>query len=128
MTIGQLATRSGVAPSAIRYYERLGLLPTPIRTSGQRRYDNTAVQRLAVIGFAKYVGFNLTEIAHLLQGIHVRPPTDRWRQMAHAKLREIDDAIEHASTLKRKLEETLSQTCPKLVERGTALNAEGTQD
>jgi hypothetical protein len=54
--------------------------------------------------------------------MNVRPPTDRWRLMAHAKIEDLDAAIQHASMLKQMLAETLSQTCPKLVERGIALN------
>jgi DNA-binding transcriptional MerR regulator len=65
MTIGQIARRAGISQSTIRYYERLGLLPAPIRSSGQRRYDDTVLQRLAVIRFAKYVGFSLTEVTQL---------------------------------------------------------------
>src|SRR5262245_21155407 len=123
MTIGQIARRAGTPQTTIRYYERLGLLPQPPRSSGQRRYDETVLQRLAVIRFATYVGFSLTEVAQLLSGKHVRPPTDRWRQMAHARIQDLDAAIEHASMLKRMVTDTLSQTCPKLVERGAALNA-----
>jgi DNA-binding transcriptional MerR regulator len=73
------------------------LLPRPIRISGQRRYDDTVPQRLAIIRFAKYVGFNLTEISRLLQGALVRPPTDRWRRMAHDRIQELDGTIQHAT-------------------------------
>jgi MerR family redox-sensitive transcriptional activator SoxR len=121
MTIGQISRRAGVRPSTIRYYERLGLLPSPIRQSGQRRYDETVLQRLAIIRFAKHVGFSLIDIGQLLVGTSVRPPTDRWRRMAHAKLHDLEAAIQHAIVLKQLLAETIGQTCPKLVERGTAL-------
>jgi MerR family redox-sensitive transcriptional activator SoxR len=121
MTIGQIARRSGIRSSTIRYYERLALLPAPIRVSGQRRYDETTLQRLAIIRFAKHVGFSLTEVGQLLQGMSVRPPPERWRRMAHDKMKDLDAAILHASTLKRLLEDTLGHACPKLVERGTAL-------
>lgn len=122
MTIGQLARRAGVRPSAIRYYERLALLPSPVRVSGQRRYDETALQRLAIIRFAKHVGFSLEEIARLLDGTRHRPPPERWRRMAHEKLKDLDAAMAHASLLKRMLQDTLGDACPKLVERGSALD------
>ena len=122
MTIGHIARRAGLRASTIRYYERLALLPTPIRVSGQRRYDDTVLHRLAIIRFAKYVGFNLVEISHLLRGASVRPPTERWRSMAHEKIKELETMADHVVTLKRMLEETLAQTCPKLIERGAALN------
>jgi DNA-binding transcriptional MerR regulator len=49
MSIGEVARRAGIAPSAIRYYERLGLLPTPPRVGGKRRYDATALEWLSRI-------------------------------------------------------------------------------
>lgn len=121
MTIGELARRSGIRASTIRYYEAVGVLPAPSRTSGQRRYDATAVQRLAIIRFAKHVGFSLPEIQRLLAGPATRPPTERWRQMAHQRLEAINASLEHAHAIKSLLLGTLSQTCPKLVERGSKL-------
>jgi DNA-binding transcriptional MerR regulator len=91
--------------------------------SGQRRYDETALQRLAIIRFAKFVGFSLEEISQLLDGTRLRPAPNRWRRMAHAKIGDLDAAVSHASLLKRMLLETLSDKCPKLVERGSAMNA-----
>ena len=67
MTIGQLATRTGLAPSAIRYYERRGLLPMPERGHGWHRYGSDTLSLLAVIELAKRTGFTLDEIAVLLQ-------------------------------------------------------------
>jgi DNA-binding transcriptional MerR regulator len=96
------------------------LLPNPaIR---QRRYDEIASQRLAIIRFARHVGFSLVEIGQLLDGTPVRPPSGRWRQMAHERMTRLDDAIRHASALKQMLRETLSEQCPRLVERGSALH------
>jgi len=64
MKIGQLAGRSGLNPSAIRYYERLGLLPAPHRTGGQRRYPIEALDRVLLIRFASDMGFTLSEIKY----------------------------------------------------------------
>jgi MerR-like DNA binding protein len=58
LSIGQVAAKAGINVSAIRYYERHGLLPEPDRVSGQRRYREDAVRRLAVIGAAKNAGFS----------------------------------------------------------------------
>jgi len=57
VTIGSLARQAGVRPSAIRYYERLGLLPPPPRHGGRRSYDSDAVARLALVQFALATGF-----------------------------------------------------------------------
>ena len=61
MTIGSLARKAGVRPSAVRYYERMGLLPAPLRRSGRRDYDPDAVAQLAVVRFALSTGFTLRE-------------------------------------------------------------------
>ena len=66
--------RMGLRTSAVRYYERTGLLPKPERHSGQRRYDHAVLARLAVIRFAKHVGFKLTDIKRLLEGVRDLPP------------------------------------------------------
>ena len=65
LTIGDLAHRAGLATSAIRYYERVGLLPPAARVSGQRRYGEDDVARLAFIGAAQHAGFTLAEIREL---------------------------------------------------------------
>lgn len=121
MTIGEVAKRAGLRHSTLRYYESLGLIPPPLRTHGQRRYDANVLERLAIIRFAKYVGFSLAEVAELLLGTADRPPTERWRTIAHAKMSDLETAIEHATVLRTMLRDTLAQTCPKLVERGMAL-------
>ena len=62
MKIGELACRAGLNPSAVRYYERSGLLAAPYRTSGQRRYPDEALYRVLLICFARDMGFTLGEI------------------------------------------------------------------
>ena len=67
MRIGELARRNGLAPSAVRYYEQLGLLPAPRRTaSGYRSYADDAVDRLAFIRSAQAVGLTLAEVRQVL--------------------------------------------------------------
>jgi MerR family redox-sensitive transcriptional activator SoxR len=61
LTIGELARRAGVATSALRYWEELGLLPTAARISGQRRYPESAVGLVGVILLLREVGFSLDE-------------------------------------------------------------------
>lgn len=121
LSIGQVARRAGIRPSTIRYYERIGLLPKPPRSSGRRRYDESILERLAIVQFAKRLGFTISEIKTLLSGSPGRPPPDRWRSLAHAKLAEVDRFIADAASVRRMLLETLDRKCPKLVERGAAL-------
>jgi MerR family redox-sensitive transcriptional activator SoxR len=86
-----------VAVSAIRYYERRGLLPPTERVGGQRRYTDAAVRRLEIIGTAKQVGFSLAEVRSLLDSTD-RGATAReaLRAMAGRKLVEVDAMIEDA--------------------------------
>jgi len=110
-------------PSAIRYYERLGLVAAPERSSGQRRYDRQVLERLAIIRFAKHVGFKVIEIKQLLDGVDRRPPPHRWRNLARQKRAEVDDIIARAIAIRKLLDNTLDQKCPKLVERGSDLGS-----
>lgn len=121
LSIGEVARRASLRPSAIRYYEKIGLLPKVRRVNGRRCYDEIALQRLAIIRFAKRVGFRITEMTLLFNGAPGRPPPERWRKLAHEKLAELDQLIGEASTVRHMLLETLDQKCPKLVERGRAL-------
>src|SRR5437867_948358 len=67
MRIGEVASRSGIAPSAIRYYEQLGLLPEPQRTeAGYRVYADGAIERLGFIRAAQAVGLTLAEVRQVL--------------------------------------------------------------
>src|SRR5215813_10932394 len=121
MTIGEIARRAELRPSAIRYYEKLGLLPKPPRTGGQRRYDAQVLERLAIIRFAKFVGFRIDEIRLLLDGSPGRPPPQRWRRIAEQKVGQVDTLITEAIAVRALLQATLDQKCPKLVERGLEL-------
>jgi MerR family transcriptional regulator, redox-sensitive transcriptional activator SoxR len=123
MSIGEVARRMGLRSSAIRYYERLGLIPKPPRVSGRRRYDDRALERLAMVRFAKHVGFSVAEIKVLLGGVEGRPPTERWRKLAAAKVAQVDAFVARAREIRTLLSDTLTVQCPKLVERGRALSS-----
>jgi MerR family redox-sensitive transcriptional activator SoxR len=117
LSIGELAQRVGLRPSAIRYYESEGLLPAPERQGGQRRYDPKIAQRLAVIQVAQQAGFTIREIRDLLTGVGdgAVPPT-RWRTMVESKLPELRALIQRAQELERWLEASLECECLNLDE------------
>src|SRR5207245_8244421 len=97
LTIGEVARAAGVRASAIRYYERRGLLPVAPRASGKRRYDPRILRLLRVIEVSKDAGFSLTEIDQLLHGFERdSSPSQRWRCLAEDKLREVDALIARA--------------------------------
>jgi MerR family redox-sensitive transcriptional activator SoxR len=122
LSIGEIARRTGLRPSAIRYYEKIGLLPKTARVNGRRRYDESALERLAIVRFAKRVGFSIAEVRTLLRDTPRRPPPERWRELAHNKLAQLDQLIVEASTVRGILLKTLDQKCPKLAERGYSID------
>ena len=122
LSIGEVARRSDLRASAIRYYEKLGLLAKPPRVSGRRQYDGQVLERLAIVRFAKHVGFSIAEITQLLDGTRKRPPPERWRKMANDKITDLDAFIAQAETVRRMLQKSLHNRCPRLVERGRALD------
>jgi len=74
MKIGQLARSANLNASAIRYYEKMGLLAPPQRLGGQRRYPPDAVHRVLLIRFASDMGFTLSEIKLFLNGLRDNSP------------------------------------------------------
>ena len=121
LSIGDVARRARMSPSTIRYYERVGILPKPARVAGRRRYDESILERLAMVTLAKWMGFTVSEITMLLGGSIGRPPPERWRKLAHAKLVEVEKLVAHAFAVRQMLLDTLDQKCPKLVERGLSI-------
>jgi DNA-binding transcriptional MerR regulator len=115
LTISQVARRAGMQASAVRYYERIGLLLPPRRVSGQRRYEPAVVERLLAIRHAASLGFALAEIHLLLDGFPAdTPASSRWRSMAQAKLPQIDAAITRLTAMKRLLESGSECACPRI--------------
>jgi DNA-binding transcriptional MerR regulator len=106
LTIGALARTTGVAPSALRYWEELGLLPTPARVSGQRRYPASEVGLVGLILLLRDVGFTLRELKALIatrsDGL------DAWRELAQRKLTELDERIAQAQAARTAIAHTLA--------------------
>ncbi|NRQ39725.1 MerR family transcriptional regulator [Nonomuraea sp. NN258] len=90
LTIGELANRTGVATSALRYWEELGLLTAPARVSGQRRYPPSAVGLVGLILLLRDVGFTLREVKELMAR---SPGGAEWRELQRGKLAELDRRI-----------------------------------
>jgi MerR family transcriptional regulator, redox-sensitive transcriptional activator SoxR len=101
LTIGQLAARFELNASAIRYYERVGVLPEPARQSGQRRYGQDTIRRLEILEVAKRAGFTLDEARLLLQRSDAGTPAfDSLRELAARKLPELDALITRAQAMR----------------------------
>jgi len=122
LAIGEVARRAGIRTSALRYYERISLLPQPRRAGGRRRYDESTVGMLKVIQLAQQAGFTVAEIQTLLHGFEPdTPPAARWQPLARKKLRELDALIERAQHMKHILETGLNCGCLRLEDCAIAL-------
>ena len=105
LTIGEVAHRAGLAPSAIRYYESLGLIETPPRLHGERRYSDDVFGSLAFVAVAQAAGFTLKEIqvlaSHSANGAGL---AEAMQELAEQKLAEVEATLARATAMKRWLE------------------------
>jgi MerR family redox-sensitive transcriptional activator SoxR len=117
LSIGDLARQAGVRPSALRYYESVGLLTPPTRINGRRVYDASAVDVLKLVQLAKAAGFSVAEIRKLLNGFdRTTPASTRWQAMASRKLDDVNALIEHAERMRDMLRKLLTCQCVQLAE------------
>jgi MerR family redox-sensitive transcriptional activator SoxR len=115
MKIGDLARRSGLNASAIRYYEHLGILGLAQRVAGQRRYSADALDRVLLIRFASDMGFTLNEIKLFLNGLRDDTPVGlRWKRLAQRKIKEVEETIQQSRRLKLLLQHLLRCRCATL--------------
>src|SRR5258708_11303253 len=111
LTISEVARQVALRASAIRYYEQIGLVPPAQRVSGQRRYDTTALYRLALIQWARKLGFTLDEIRRLFFGSrNVTRASERWQTLSRKKLAELDGLMDGIRTV-RCLLKKMMQNC-----------------
>lgn len=116
LTIGEVADRSGVAPSALRYYEERGLIRSERNPSGHRRYQRAVLRRVAFIVFAQRVGLSLEEIGAELAKL----PDDRvprrgdWQRLAARWSERIDERIAELERLKGGLTDCIGCGCLSL--------------
>jgi len=110
LTISEVARQVGLQASAIRYYERIGLLPAAERRSGQRRYDSTVLYRLAVAQRARQLGFTLDEIRQLFFGFRSNARASaRWQELSRKKLAELDELMDGINTIRRLLKKMMQK-------------------
>ena len=116
LTIGEVARRSGVAASALRFYEERGLITSERAGSGHRRYPRSVLRRIAFIVFAQRVGLTLEEIARELAKLPPdRAPTKRdWSRLSSKWSARIDERIAELERLKAGLTECIGCGCLSL--------------
>ena len=108
IAIGELSRRTGRSSSALRYYERAGLLSPTARTGGRRHYGSSSTERVALIQLCQDAGFTLREIRALLMAWSRR--SRLWAPLAKAKLRELDTRIAGAERARTLIQHALA--CP----------------
>ncbi len=116
LTIGALSARSGVAASALRFYERRRLIQSSRTAGGQRRYPRSALRRVAFIRIAQQVGLSLDEIRAALASLpEGRTPTaDDWRHLASSWRPRLDRRIALLQGLRDRLDTCIGCGCLSL--------------
>ena len=116
LSIGELSARSGVAPSALRYYEEVGLISAERTSGNQRRYLRPTLRRVAFIRSAQRVGLTLDEIAEALDTLprdHAPTKAD-WARLSRSWRPRIDAQIERLERLRDKLDGCIGCGCLSL--------------
>jgi MerR family transcriptional regulator, redox-sensitive transcriptional activator SoxR len=116
LTIGELAQRSGVATSALRYYEARGLIHSERTEGNQRRYRRAVLRRVAVVRAAQAVGLSLEAIEQALGGLpEGRTPTKRdWERLSRLWRRQLDERIAELVRLRSNLTGCIGCGCLSL--------------
>lgn len=107
LSIGELAERTGVATTALRYYDERGLVRPVVRASGRRRYATSAIAEVGVILFLSEVGFSLAKIGSLISGSEQRRS---WREIVDRKLVELAEQQHRLDVARAALEH--ARQCP----------------
>jgi MerR family redox-sensitive transcriptional activator SoxR len=116
LTVSEVAERSGFAPSALRFYERLGLVHATRTTGNQRRYERNVLRRLAFIRAARNVGLSRDEVAAALDTLPERRPPTRadWARLSRGWRQRLDDQIAAMQRLRDGLDSCIGCGCLSL--------------
>jgi MerR family redox-sensitive transcriptional activator SoxR len=116
LTVGEIAARSGFAQSALRYYEREGLISAQRTSGGQRRFQRSVLRRLAFISAARHVGLTLDEIRDALDKLPAsRNPTRAdWTRISRAWRGRLDAEIDALTALRDGLDSCIGCGCLSL--------------
>jgi len=116
LPIGALAERTGVAPSALRFYEAEGLISSQRTDGGQRRYHRDAIRRVSFVRVAQQVGLSLEEIREALESLpNHRTPTEKdWHELSTSWRPRLDEQIALLERLRDKLDACIGCGCLSL--------------
>ncbi len=113
LTVGAVSERSGFAPSALRFYERVGLLKATRTAGGQRRYERSVLRRLAFIRAARNIGLSLDEVTAALDSLpQGRAPTrSDWARLSRGWRERLDEQIDALRSLRDGLDSCIGCGC-----------------
>lgn len=113
LSIGEVSARSGVAISAIHFYERKGLIGSWRTAGNQRRYPSGTLRRLGIIQFGQSLGISLAEIGDALRALpdDRLPSAEDWRGLAEAWAGRLDKRIEGLQRLRDRLTDCIGCGC-----------------
>jgi DNA-binding transcriptional MerR regulator len=112
MTIGQVARATGVSPSAIRYYEAAGIIPSPARRGGVRQYEPEIIDELKAMRFFRASGIPIRSLASMAKHIRgSRAGREVWVSVLQARITELDSWMREAETTRRTLERAIECRC-----------------
>jgi MerR family redox-sensitive transcriptional activator SoxR len=116
LAIGDLAARTGLAVSAIRFYEARGLVSALRNAGGQRRFMRSDIRRLSFIRIAQQLGFTIAEIGTLLATLpQGRTPTQKdWAKISRSFRRRLDERIAAMTLMREKLDQCIGCGCLSL--------------
>jgi MerR family transcriptional regulator, redox-sensitive transcriptional activator SoxR len=116
LTVSEVSQRSGFAPSALRFYEREGLIHATRTTGNQRRYERNVLRRLAFVRAARNVGLSLEEIAAALATLPDRrtPTRSDWTRLSRSWRQRLDDQIAALTKLRDGLDSCIGCGCLSL--------------
>lgn len=123
LTIGELAKQAGLQPSAIRYYESLGLVTPPGRVGGKRRYGSECLLRIHAIQLFKQAGFTMAELQVLFQREPL-PDQVALDDLTDRKLKELDELMEKIQVMKAVLSSIRRCGCLTVEECAVLVNQE----
>jgi MerR family transcriptional regulator, redox-sensitive transcriptional activator SoxR len=115
LLIGEVARRAGISTSALRFYEKEGLLPAPARVSKRRIYDAKVLGRIRVVLLALDAGFTIKETKTFLSGFATAAtPAERWRALAAKKLAEVEAQMTRLTQMKSILNDSFHCQCLRM--------------
>jgi MerR family redox-sensitive transcriptional activator SoxR len=122
MTISEVASEAGIRASAIRYYERCGVLPPAARLSGRRQYDGAVLKQLAVVTLAREAGFTIREVRALFRDFGADATASmRWRTTAAGKLQELEGVLRRTRLMRGVVRAMMACRCKTLEQCGETI-------